>query len=83
MLGHEHGKPRCVAEADLCHQPAVGQLCGALRVIVLRQAPPRPGELFRSALDVSKAKAVLKWSPEWKFEDGLRPLVEWFQKEAR
>jgi dTDP-D-glucose 4,6-dehydratase len=26
---------------------------------------------------------VLKWSPEWKFEDGLRPLVEWFQKEAR
>jgi UDP-glucose 4-epimerase len=49
----------------------------------LEFAPPRPGELFRSALDVSKAKAVLRWTPEWKFEDGLRPLVEWFQKEAR
>ena len=32
---------------------------------------------------MSKARAVLKWTPEWKFEDGLRPLVEWFEKEAR
>jgi UDP-glucose 4-epimerase len=60
---------------------SVGQVMG--RKPELEFAPPRPGELFRSALDVSKAKAVLKWSPEWKFEDGLRPLVEWFQKEAR
>ena len=48
----------------------------------LEFAPPRPGELLRSALDVSKAKSVLKWVPEWKFEDGLRPLVEWFEKEG-
>lgn len=60
---------------------SVGQVMG--KKPELEFAPPRPGELFRSALDVSKAKAVLKWSPEWKFEDGLRPLVEWFQKEAR
>ena len=43
----------------------------------------RPGELFRSALDVSKAKKVLGWSPEYKFDDGLRELVDWFKKEAR
>jgi UDP-glucose 4-epimerase len=48
----------------------------------LEFAPPRAGELLRSALDVSKAKAVLKWAPEWQFEDGLRPLVEWFEKEG-
>jgi UDP-glucose 4-epimerase len=60
---------------------SVGQVMG--KKPELEFAPPRPGELFRSALDVSKAKAVLKWSPEWKFDDGLRPLVEWFQKEAR
>jgi UDP-glucose 4-epimerase len=48
----------------------------------LEFAPPRPGELLRSALDVSKAKAVLNWVPEWKFEDGLRPLVDWFAKEG-
>jgi UDP-glucose 4-epimerase len=49
----------------------------------LEFAPPRPGELLRSALDVSKAKRVLGWSPQYKFEDGLRELVEWFKKEAR
>jgi nucleoside-diphosphate-sugar epimerase len=48
----------------------------------LEFAPPRPGELFRSALDISKAKAVLKWAPEWKFDDGLQLLVEWFEKEG-
>ena len=50
---------------------AVGQVMG--RKPELEFAPPRPGELFRSALDISKAKAVLGWAPEWKFEDGLRP----------
>ena len=60
---------------------AVGQVMG--RKPELEFAPPRPGELFRSALDISKAKAVLKWTPEWKFDDGLRKLVDWFEKEAR
>jgi nucleoside-diphosphate-sugar epimerase len=49
----------------------------------LEHAPARAGELFRSALDVSKAKAVLGWTPQYKFEDGLRELVDWFKKEAR
>ena len=49
----------------------------------LEFAPSRPGELFRSALDVSKAKAVLGWSPQYAFEDGLRELVDWFKKEAK
>jgi UDP-glucose 4-epimerase len=46
-------------------------------------APPRAGELFRSALDVRKAKTVLGWAPEYVFDDGLRELVDWFQAEAR
>ncbi|MFL5401651.1 MAG: NAD-dependent epimerase/dehydratase family protein [Gemmatimonadales bacterium] len=45
-------------------------------------APPRAGELFRSALNVNKAKSVLGWSPQHRFEDGLRELVDWFKKEA-
>jgi UDP-glucose 4-epimerase len=49
----------------------------------LEFAQPRPGELFRSALDVSKAKRVLGWTPEYVFEDGLRELVDWFKAEAR
>src|SRR5918995_3782698 len=49
----------------------------------LEFAPPRAGELFRSALDVSKAKKVLGWSPQYVFDDGLRELVDWFKAEAR
>ena len=49
----------------------------------LEFAPPRAGELFRSALDVSKAKKVLGWSPQYVFDNGLRELVEWFKAEAR
>jgi UDP-glucose 4-epimerase len=49
----------------------------------LEFAPPRAGELSRSALDVGKAKKVLGWKPEYGFEDGLRELVDWFKKEAR
>jgi UDP-glucose 4-epimerase len=60
---------------------SVGQVMG--QHPELEFAPPRPGELFRSALDTSKAKAVLGWAPEWAFDDGLRQLVDWFRKEAR
>jgi UDP-glucose 4-epimerase len=49
----------------------------------LEFAPARAGELFRSALDVSKAKAVLGWTPQYAFEDGLRELVDWFKEEAK
>jgi len=49
----------------------------------LEFAPPRPGELSRSALDVSKARSVLGWGPEFQFDDGLGQLVVWFQGAAR
>jgi UDP-glucose 4-epimerase len=49
----------------------------------LQFAPPRAGELLRSALDVSKAKKVLGWMPQYVFDDGLRELVDWFKKEAK
>lgn len=60
---------------------AVGQVMRGEPKIEFAEA--RAGELFRSALDVSKAKTVLGWSPQYVFEDGLRELVDWFKKEAR
>jgi UDP-glucose 4-epimerase len=53
------------------------------RMAELEFAPPRPGELFRSSLDIGKARRVLGWSPSHAFDDGLRELVAWFEKEAR
>jgi UDP-glucose 4-epimerase len=61
---------------------SVGQVMGQKRPKV-EFAPARPGELSRSALDVSKAKKVLGWTPEYGFEDGLRELADWFKSEAR
>jgi UDP-glucose 4-epimerase len=60
---------------------SVGQIMG--QQPKLEFAPPRAGELLRSALDVGKARRVLGWTPEYAFEDGLDELVEWFKKEAR
>jgi UDP-glucose 4-epimerase len=60
---------------------SVGQVMGLTPELDF--APPRPGELFRSSLAIGKAKSVLGWAPEVRFEDGLRQLIDWFKKEAR
>ena len=60
---------------------AVGQLLG--RRPELEFAPARAGELFRNALNVAKANAVLGWSPRQRFEDGLAEIVDWFKSEVR
>ncbi len=39
-------------------------------------APPRPGELQRSVLDISRAVDELGWRPEHSLEDGLRETWE-------
>jgi UDP-glucose 4-epimerase len=59
----------------------VGKVMG--KTPELEFAPPRPGELFRSSLDIGKAKSVLGWAPTWTFENGLPLLVDWFRTEAR
>ena len=43
-------------------------------------APPRAGELFRSCLDISKAKHELGWQPQVSFDDGLKQLAAWFKE---
>lgn len=60
---------------------AVGRATGAAPSVV--HAPPRPGELARSALDAARADSVLGWRPEVGFEEGLTALVHWMRTEAR
>jgi UDP-glucose 4-epimerase len=69
-------------------QRNVLELAASVGQVMRRQpriefADARPGELFRSALDVSKAKRILGWTPQYVFEDGLRELVDWFSTEAK
>jgi UDP-glucose 4-epimerase len=49
----------------------------------VEHAPARSGELFRSSLNIDKAKSVLQWEPQAKFGDGLQDLITWFQQEAQ
>jgi UDP-glucose 4-epimerase len=48
----------------------------------LEFAPARPGELLHSALNITKAKDTLGWTPMCSFEDGLAQLIAWFRQEA-
>jgi UDP-glucose 4-epimerase len=59
----------------------VGKVMGQKPTIEM--APARPGELFRSSLDIGKAGRVLGWKPQSGFADGLPQLVDWFRKEGR
>ncbi len=59
----------------------VGKVMGQKPTIEM--APARPGELFRSSLDIGKAGRVLGWKPQSGFDDGLPQLVDWFRKEGR
>ena len=45
-----------------------------------QHGPERPGEQVTSSLDYSKAKDVLGWEPTVKFEDGVKKVVEWYQR---
>lgn len=40
-------------------------------------AAPRPGEVYRIAIDPSRAKEWLGWTPTTPLADGLRRTVEW------
>lgn len=46
----------------------------------VRYAPPRPGEVFRIALDASRARRELGWEPRTSLDEGLRATVEWVQE---
>ena len=42
--------------------------------------PPRPGDLRKSILDISRAREVLEWQPETTLEEGLKKTVEFFRE---
>ena len=41
----------------------------------------RPGELFRSALNINKAKEKLNWTAKTSFKEGLEKTADWFREQ--
>lgn len=42
--------------------------------------PDRFGDIKHSNADISKAKQLLDYNPDWNFEDGINEAIEWYKK---
>ncbi len=42
--------------------------------------PDRAGDIKHSNADISKAKELLGYNPEWSFERGIEVAIEWYQE---
>ena len=42
--------------------------------------PERAGDIKHSNADISKAKALLKYNPDWSFERGIKAAIEWYKR---
>jgi nucleoside-diphosphate-sugar epimerase len=43
--------------------------------------PPNPADMFTNWADVSKARKLLDWAPEYNMRDGVQKLIEWYRAE--
>lgn len=46
----------------------------------IQRAPKRPGDIYLTYFDASKAKNILGWQPSVSFEDGVKATVAFFQQ---
>ena len=42
--------------------------------------PERPGDIKHSNADISKAKRLLGYAPDWSFERGIEAAIEWYRE---
>ena len=42
--------------------------------------PDRPGDIKHSNADISKAKQLLGYEPEWSFDRGIKAAIEWYKE---
>lgn len=42
--------------------------------------PRHPADVLATWADINKAKRILAWQPQAKFEEGVRRLVQWYRE---
>ena len=56
-------------------------LCEALGVSIEPVfGPDRAGDIKHSNADISRAKAMLGYDPEWDFDKGIKQAIEWYKE---
>ncbi len=46
----------------------------------ITHAPKRPGDIYLSYFNYSKAERILSWKPQVSFEDGVKATIDFFKK---
>ncbi|ADY12102.1 SDR family oxidoreductase [Sphaerochaeta globosa] len=56
------------------------ELTGALGIKTEpKYGPDRAGDIKHSNADISKAKTLLGYDPDWSFERGIKAVIEWYK----
>ncbi|MGN1196954.1 MAG: LPS biosynthesis protein WbpP, partial [Acetatifactor sp.] len=42
--------------------------------------PDRPGDIKHSNADISKARRLLGYDPQWSFERGIQAAIQWYKE---
>jgi len=50
---------------------------------VIERQPMQPGDVERTWADVSKARELFGYDPQWDFRDGVREFVRWFRADRQ
>ena len=77
-LGYEvinlgNGRPYLLKDFISLVEKSVGQKA------VIQVMPEQPGDVDRTCADISKARALLGYSPKVTFEEGIRKTAEWYK----
>jgi len=67
-------QPQSVLEAVERIKKAMGS---TLEPVILNEAT---NEISKQYLSSQKARKLLKWSPKWDFDSGLKKTIEWYKK---
>ena len=60
------------------------QLCVALdKKMIPKYGPDRPGDIKHSHADISEARKLLGYDPQYSFVDGLELAIKWYQENLR
>jgi UDP-glucuronate 4-epimerase len=49
----------------------------------IRRLPEQPGDVDRTFADISKARKILGYDPQWDFREGIRTFLEWLEAQDR
>jgi nucleoside-diphosphate-sugar epimerase len=47
----------------------------------VQYGPPNPADMFTNWADVTKARSLLGWAPEYDMRRGTQQLIDWYLRE--